>query len=101
MNYGTIGMALEFDGSITIVIQGINHHAFQTIVKNYFTRCMMKSTATENTNLLEEIINLKMKMSELYNQTGPSSSEYIMISIKLTKLMNEYFEEKIENLVMV
>ncbi|MEH7114044.1 hypothetical protein V7124_16920 [Neobacillus niacini] len=52
----------------------------------------------ENTNLLMDIINLKIKLGELYNQTGPSTSEYVSLSIQLAKRMNEYFDEKVAQL---
>lgn len=57
-----------------------------------------ESVHFENMNLLKEIINLKTKKKELYNQKGPSSSDYIMLSIKLDLLINEYIEEKIVQL---
>jgi hypothetical protein len=46
-----------------------------------------------------DIVELKIKLSELFNQTGPNTSEYISLSIKLDCLMNEYFNEKIEQLI--
>jgi hypothetical protein len=65
---------------------------------------MMKAiecTETENKELLMEIVTLKTKLSEIYKQIGPSSSEYITLSIKLNLLMNKYFEEKAEYLISV
>ena len=59
----------------------------------------IESTHIENMELLLEIINLKTTLSEIYKQSGPSSSEYINLSIKHYSLMNKYFEEKAENLV--
>jgi hypothetical protein len=59
----------------------------------------IKPMQTENTKLLMEIVDLKIHLSELYNQTGPNSSKYISLSIQLDKLMNEYFEEKVAQLV--
>jgi hypothetical protein len=58
-----------------------------------------KSTQIENKKLLMDIVGLKVKLSELFNQTGPNTSEYISLSIKLDCLMNEYFNEKIEQLI--
>jgi hypothetical protein len=54
---------------------------------------------TENMELLMEIVNLKAKLSGIYNQTGPNSSEYITLSIRLNLLMNKYFEEKAGNII--
>lgn len=53
----------------------------------------------ENMKLLMEIFILKTKISELYQQTGPGSSDYISLSIKLKLLVDKYLEEKIENLI--
>lgn len=53
----------------------------------------------ENMELLMEIVTIKTKLSKIYNQIGPSSSEYITLSIKLNLLMNKYFEEKAEDLI--
>mgnify|MGYP003576147088 FL=1 len=58
-----------------------------------------KSIQIENKKLLMDIVELKIKLSELFNQTGPNTSEYISLSIKLDCLMNEYFNEKIEQLI--
>ncbi|MDR7239544.1 hypothetical protein [Neobacillus drentensis] len=54
---------------------------------------------TENMELLMEIVNLKAKLRGMYNQTGPNSSIYITLSIKLNLLMNKYFEEKAGNII--
>jgi hypothetical protein len=54
----------------------------------------IESAQNENMELLQEIVTLKTKLSEIYNQIGPSSSEYITLSIRLNLLMNKYFEEK-------
>lgn len=54
---------------------------------------------TENKKLLMDIVELKIKLSELFNQAGPNTSEYISLSIKLDCMMNEYFNEKIEQLI--
>lgn len=59
----------------------------------------IESTHIENMELFMEIVNLKTKLSEIYKQIGPSSSEYVTLSIRLNLLMNKYFEEKTENLV--
>lgn len=58
-----------------------------------------KSTKIENKKLLMDIVELKIKLSELFTQSGPNTSEYISLSIKLDCLMNEYFNEKIEQLI--
>jgi hypothetical protein len=52
----------------------------------------------EDLKLLKEIMNLRTNLSELYTQTGPSSPDYISLSIKLNLLINKYFDEKISNL---
>ncbi|MCL6572062.1 MAG: hypothetical protein K6T88_10325 [Bacillus sp. (in: Bacteria)] len=59
----------------------------------------MKATESENMKLLMDILNLKTKKSELYQQTGPSSSDYISLSIKLDLLVNSYLEEKLVDLI--
>jgi hypothetical protein len=58
-----------------------------------------ESAHIENMELLMEIVNIKTKLSEIYNHIGPNSSEYITLSIKLNLLMNKYFEEKAEDLI--
>lgn len=58
-----------------------------------------KSIQIENTKLLMDIVELKIKLGELFNQTGPNTSEYVSLKINLDFLMNEYFEEKIEHLM--
>mgnify|MGYP001047743357 CR=1 FL=1 len=58
-----------------------------------------KSNQIENKKLLMDIVELKIKLSELFSQSGPNTSEYISLSIKLDCLMNEYFDEKIEQLI--
>jgi hypothetical protein len=58
-----------------------------------------KTTQIENKKLLMDIVELKIKLSELFTQSGPNTSEYISLSIKLDCLMNEYFNEKIEQLI--
>lgn len=62
---------------------------------------MMKTIEMENMELLQEIVALKTKLQSIYKQVGPSSSEYITLSIKLNLLMNKYFEEKAEELVSI
>jgi hypothetical protein len=57
-----------------------------------------KYVQMENMKLLVEILNLRTNLSELYHHTGPTSSDYISLSIKLNLVVNEYFEEKITNL---
>jgi hypothetical protein len=54
---------------------------------------------TENSKLLMDIVELRVKLSNLYNSTGPNTSEYVSLSIKLDCLMNEYFDEKIAQIV--
>ena len=54
---------------------------------------------SENTILLKDIVDLKIKLSELYNQTGPTTSEYVSLSIQLGKRMHEYFDEKVSQLI--
>ncbi|WP_374935271.1 aspartyl-phosphate phosphatase Spo0E family protein [Neobacillus driksii] len=79
-----------------------SHRTFQTNLLKKHTRCMMKtnkSTQIENKKLLMDIVELKIKLSELFTQSGPNTSEYISLSIKLDCLMNEYFNEKIEQLI--
>ncbi|MEH7306817.1 Spo0E family sporulation regulatory protein-aspartic acid phosphatase [Neobacillus drentensis] len=61
----------------------------------------MKTVEMENMELLQEIVALKTKLQSIYKQVGPSSSEYITLSIKLNLLMNKYFEEKAEELVSI
>ncbi|MGM0875744.1 MAG: hypothetical protein ACQEWV_13330 [Bacillota bacterium] len=53
---------------------------------------------SENMNLLLEIYNLKIVLSELYSQKGPANGDYISFSIKLDLLLKEYIEEKINML---
>lgn len=65
-------------------------------------RCMMKANKSiqiENTKLLRDIVDLKIKLTDLYNSTGPNTNDYVSLSIKLDCLMNEYFEEKIGQLI--
>jgi hypothetical protein len=89
-----------------------NHHNIQVLGNKSFhlpnqstikhTRCMMKTiklAQIENKELLMDIVELKIKLSELFTRTGPNTSEYISLSIKLDCLMNEYFNEKIEQLI--
>jgi hypothetical protein len=52
----------------------------------------------ENNKLLMEILNLRLNLSELYLQTGPSSPDYISLSLKLDLLINQYFDEKVSKL---
>ena len=58
-----------------------------------------KSSQIENKKLLMDIVELKVKLSDLFNQSGPNTSEYVSLSIKLDCLMNEYFNEKIEQFI--
>ncbi|MBI0577847.1 hypothetical protein IEC97_10775 [Neobacillus cucumis] len=62
---------------------------------------MMKLTQAlqnENLKLLTEIRDLKLKMQKLYQEKGPSTPDYITLSLKLNFLMNEYFDEKLVHL---
>ncbi|WP_251469158.1 hypothetical protein [Neobacillus mesonae] len=52
----------------------------------------------ENIKLLREIAHVKTEINELYKQTGPGSSDYISLSIRLDLLMKEYIEDKIAHL---
>ncbi|MEH7076469.1 hypothetical protein V7121_07275 [Neobacillus drentensis] len=58
-----------------------------------------ESVQSENMELLLEIVTLKTKLSDIYKQIGPSSSEYITLSIKLQSLMHQYFDEKTADLL--
>lgn len=49
---------------------------------------------SEDISLLMEILELKKQLRELYRQSGPGSSDYISLSLKLDLLIHEYFEEK-------
>ncbi|MDR6998932.1 Spo0E family sporulation regulatory protein-aspartic acid phosphatase [Neobacillus niacini] len=57
-----------------------------------------QSALNENLKLLTEIRDLKMKMQKLYLEKGPSTPDYIRLSLKLNFLMNEYFDEKLVHL---
>lgn len=61
----------------------------------------IKYSQDENNKLLMEIMNLRINLSELYAQSGPSSSNYISDSIKLDLLINEYLDEKISKLTSI
>jgi hypothetical protein len=80
-----------------------NHHASKIKFIKLLTRSMMmkaiESVTQENVNLLLEIVELKAKVSQLYNLYGPGSSEYISLTLKLNQLINEYIDEKIVHLV--
>lgn len=52
----------------------------------------------ENMELLGEIIQLKTEKNKLYRQSGPNSSGYLDVSLRLNLLMTKYIDEKIENL---
>jgi hypothetical protein len=72
--------------------------------KILFTRCRYRMNTNqvvpaENIKLLTEISHLRTKKSELYNQKGPGSNDYITLSIKLNLLVDEYLEEKIGTIV--
>jgi hypothetical protein len=59
----------------------------------------IKSIQNENTKLLLDIVDLKIKLNDLYNSTGPNTSDYVNLKINLDCLMHEYFEERIEQLM--
>ncbi|MEQ2529444.1 hypothetical protein EKG37_07590 [Robertmurraya yapensis] len=52
----------------------------------------------ENMELLSEIIQLKTEKNKLYRQSGPNSSGYLDLTLRLNLLMTKYIDEKIENL---
>ncbi|WP_449621063.1 hypothetical protein [Robertmurraya sp. Marseille-Q9965] len=52
----------------------------------------------ENMELLGEIIQLKKEMDILYRQSGPNSSGYLDVSLRLNLLKTKYIDEIIENL---
>ena len=54
---------------------------------------------SENMELLLEIVTLRTKLNHIYKQIGPSSSEYITLSIKLNSLMHKYFDQKTADLL--
>lgn len=54
---------------------------------------------SENNDLLLEILNLRLNLSELYLRTGPSSPDYISLSLRLNLLVNQYFDEKAPKLM--
>jgi hypothetical protein len=53
----------------------------------------------ENMELLKEITQLKTKKSVLYTQSGPNSSDYLDLTIKLNVLVTQYIDEKIDHLM--
>lgn len=57
-----------------------------------------ESLPSEYRQRLMEIANVKTEINKLYKKTGPVSSDYITLSIKLDLLMKEYIEEQIANL---
>ncbi|OIK13165.1 hypothetical protein BIV60_14700 [Bacillus sp. MUM 116] len=59
---------------------------------------LTQAVHSENLKLLTEIRDLKIKMRKLYYEKGPSTPDYITLSLKLNFLMNEYFEEKLVEL---
>ncbi len=50
---------------------------------------------TGRESLFMEIVHLRNDLDKLYKQTGPGSSDYISLSIKLKLLIKEYFETQI------
>ena len=56
---------------------------------------------TENVKLLMEILNHKIKLRDMYRQTGPGNSEYITLSLKLDLLVKEYIEERLLLLISI
>jgi hypothetical protein len=57
------------------------------------------SVSYENTELLNEIFQLKTKKNELYSQKGPGSPDYLDLSLKLNVLVTQYIDEKIKTLI--
>lgn len=55
---------------------------------------------SENISLLMEILELKQRLRDLYRQSGPGSSDYISLSLKLDLLIHEYFEAKARELLL-
>lgn len=71
---------------IKTILRGVK----QVEAKNFFHE--------ENRDLLQEISHLKMKKKELYTESGPSSPDYLDLSIQLNLLITQYIDEKIANL---
>jgi hypothetical protein len=64
-------------------------------------KCMKLTNETiqrENSELLMEILALRTKLGNLYNEKGPINAEYISESLKLDLLIDEYFNAKMEYL---
>lgn len=60
---------------------------------------LKEEVLVENMALLKEISQLKLKRNELYSHSGPNSSNYVDITLKLNRLVHQYIDEKIENLL--
>ena len=98
-NYVTIGKVLE---KLYLLIEKTSHPALPKPNQKKYKRCMMRTNRfieTENSKLLMDIVELRIKLSNLYSSTGPNTSEYVSLSIKLDCLMKEYFDEKIAQIV--
>ena len=55
----------------------------------------MKTKEYVKSEVLVEIANVRKMLSELYNEFGPNSSDYISLSIKLDILVRDYIDERI------
>lgn len=49
--------------------------------------------------LMQQIFNLRIDLSKTFNQKGPTSPEYIELSIKLDSLLTTYYEEQLLKLI--
>jgi hypothetical protein len=63
-------------------------------------RCIMKEmmepSHSESIKLMK-IIQLRNRIEELHQQSGPNSTKYIDLSLQLNALEKEYIEEKIRS----
>lgn len=57
---------------------------------------MMKPSQSESIKLMK-IIQLRNRIEELHQQSGPNSSNYIDLSLQLNVLEKEYIDEKISS----
>jgi hypothetical protein len=55
----------------------------------------------KDSRLLREIMNLRKQLSELYNHTGPTSPDYIRLSLRLNVLIHEYIERRAKQISFV
>ncbi len=51
--------------------------------------------------LMQQIFNLRIDLSKIFVQKGPSSSEYRELSIKLESLLKAYYEEQLLKLINI